>query len=185
MTKTLHLNHPVDIGSALTPPASNEVVNKHKTPRIPKPAPGMVIHYSYLWNSEAAEGKQEGLKDRPCVVIGMLPPKQEGAKPDVLVAAITHSKPMNASENARFIEIPVAEKKRLGMDDLPSYVCCSEVNRFEWPGSDLRLISHKNAYTYGLMDKAVFKQVKERALDIKGAMVPRDLNGTYAPENAA
>ena len=185
MAKTLHLKRHVDTRSIVAAPADNGPAIKRKTPRIPKPAPGMVIHYSYLWNREAVEGKQEGLKDRPCVVIGVLPPKQEGAKPDVLVAAITHSEPMNVAENARFIEIPTEEKKRLGMDDLPSYVCCSEVNRFEWPGSDLRLISSKNSYTYGLMDKAVFGQVRERVLDIKGAMVRRDLDEAFVPENAA
>lgn len=185
MAKTLHLDHHVDIKSIVASSADSGAAIERKTPRIPKPVSGMVIHYSYLWNREAAEGQQEGLKDRPCVVIGVLPPKQEGAKPDVLVAAITHSEPMNAVENARFIEIPTEEKKRLGMDDLPSYVCCSEVNRFEWPGSDLRLISSKNAYTYGLMDKAVFGQVKERALGIKGTMVRRDLDEAYVPQTAA
>ena len=35
----------------------------------PTPQAGLVIRYSYLWQSEAAAGREEGVKDRPCAVI--------------------------------------------------------------------------------------------------------------------
>ena len=180
---TLHLNTPIDKAEITDRPRSNEHIPAGEKIAVPKPAPGMVMRYSYLWHREAVDGKQEGTKDRPCVVIAVLPSEKEGSKPDVLVAPITHSEPMN-SQSQNFIEIPTDEKRRLGMDDLPSYICCAEVNRFEWPGGDLRLIANKNAYSYGLMDKAVFGQVKERVLDIRGPMVKRDLDAC-APESAA
>ena len=36
---------------------------------FPSPQPGLVIRYSYLWRREAAAGREEGVKDRPCAVI--------------------------------------------------------------------------------------------------------------------
>ena len=35
----------------------------------PVPRPGLVIRYSYLWESEAGAGREEGVKDRPCAII--------------------------------------------------------------------------------------------------------------------
>ena len=36
---------------------------------LPKPEPGLVICYAYLWHEEAEAGQEEGTKDRPCVVV--------------------------------------------------------------------------------------------------------------------
>jgi hypothetical protein len=33
--------------------------------KIPEPVPGLVIRYSYLWQSEFVSGRDEGSKDRP------------------------------------------------------------------------------------------------------------------------
>jgi hypothetical protein len=35
----------------------------------PTPTPGLVIRYSYLWRNEAAAGREEGVKDRPCAIV--------------------------------------------------------------------------------------------------------------------
>jgi hypothetical protein len=37
--------------------------------QVPTPEPGLVIRYSYLWHAEARDGKEEGSKDRRCVII--------------------------------------------------------------------------------------------------------------------
>ena len=36
---------------------------------LPKPRPGLVISYAYLWAGEYGRGAEEGLKDRPCAII--------------------------------------------------------------------------------------------------------------------
>jgi hypothetical protein len=36
---------------------------------LPRPQLGLVIRYSYLWLSEHREGREEGVKDRPCAVV--------------------------------------------------------------------------------------------------------------------
>ena len=35
---------------------------------IPTPEPGLVISYAYLWDHEAKAGRENGAKDRPCVI---------------------------------------------------------------------------------------------------------------------
>jgi len=36
---------------------------------LPTPRPGLVIRYSYLWAREHDQGREEGVKDRPCAVL--------------------------------------------------------------------------------------------------------------------
>jgi hypothetical protein len=95
---------------------------------IPEPRPGLVIHYAYLWFDEARRGREEGVKDRPCVIVHTL---NKDGRTFAYVAPITHS-PQPPESNA--VELPPATKQRLGLDDQPSWVVTSEVNRFEWPG---------------------------------------------------
>ena len=36
---------------------------------LPKPGNGLVVWYNYLWLREHREGREEGIKDRPCAII--------------------------------------------------------------------------------------------------------------------
>ena len=36
---------------------------------LPVPERGLVISYSYLWQSEYEQGREEGVKNRLCVII--------------------------------------------------------------------------------------------------------------------
>ena len=36
---------------------------------LPKPLPGLVVRYSYLWADDAAAGYDEGDKDRPAAIV--------------------------------------------------------------------------------------------------------------------
>ena len=99
----------------------------------PKPTPGQVIRYSYLWQRDADAGLEEGDKNRPCAIILVV--LREGNIPLVRVLPITHSRPRDA-EGA--IEIPPLTKQRLGLDDDQSWIILDEANDFTWPGPDLR-----------------------------------------------
>jgi len=70
---------------------------------VPLPAPelGLVISYAYLWSSEAEEGKEEGLKDRPCALV--LSARDEGGDSVVAVVPVTHTSPQRPEEA---VEIP-------------------------------------------------------------------------------
>jgi hypothetical protein len=55
----------------------------------------------------------------------------------VTVAAITHSLPARPQDAS---ELPMDVKRRLRLDAQRSWVVCSELDRFVWPGPDLRPI---------------------------------------------
>lgn len=106
----------------------SEIYSRDKFPA--RPAPGLVIRYPYLWHHEVQSGKiVGGLKNRACaVVLSYESIRQLPGKVIVDVAAITHSSPDEA------VEIPLAVKKRMGLDNEHSWIVTTEVNRFIWPG---------------------------------------------------
>lgn len=55
----------------------------------PDPEPGLVIRYAYLWRREAAMGREEGVKDRPCAIVAAVREETDGLR--VYVLPITHS----------------------------------------------------------------------------------------------
>jgi len=133
---------------------------------LPTPEPGLVIRYSYLWHRESIKGQLEGIKNRPCAIV--LATRYQQDKSLVSVVPITHTKPFNLDEA---IEIPRSTKKRLGLSDNPderSWIILSEINRFIWPGPDLRSItrSQTDVYDYGFLPPAFFDQLKTKLLKI-------------------
>ena len=91
-----------------------------------------MIRYSYLWLSEHREGREEGVKDRPCAVVLAL--VDADGETRVTVLPITHSSPTDLSTA---IELPPETKRRLGLDADRSWIVVSEGNEFVWPGPDL------------------------------------------------
>jgi len=128
---------------------------------LPRPEPGLVIRYSYLWLSEYREGREEGVKDRPCAVVLALVDAEGGTR--VTVLPITHSPPANASIA---IEVPPDTKKRLGLDADRSWIVVSEGNEFLWPGPDLRPLPGTDLSTigYGFLPPRLFTLVRDRFL---------------------
>jgi hypothetical protein len=125
---------------------------------LPVPEPGLVIGYSYLWRSDYERGQEEGTKDRPCVLV--LAVKDEEGEVIVTVVPVTHAPPERPDEA---VEIPQQTKRRLGLDSERSWIIASEVNRFAWPGPDLRPVSRAaDRFDYGVLPPSLFRQVKER-----------------------
>ncbi len=127
----------------------------------PTPTPGLVIRYSYLWRSEAAAGREEGVKDRLCAIV--LAVEVDNAGTVVYVLPITHSAPLDPDDA---IELPQATKRRLGLDSERSWIVVSEGNSFVWPGPDLRTLPGKDQQSaiYGVLPAAVFNATKTRFL---------------------
>jgi hypothetical protein len=98
---------------------------------IPTPEPGLVISYADLWSQEARSGREEGRKDRPCV-IALAIERQPDGETLVTVLPVTHRPP---DHEAAGVEIPPAVKRPLGLDDARSWVIVSEVDQFVWPGT--------------------------------------------------
>jgi hypothetical protein len=116
-----------------------------------------VIRYSYLWHDEYLAGREEGVKDRPCAIVISM--RDEEGDTVVLVAPVTHARPTDPIEA---IEIPRATKRRLGLDDDQSWIIVTELNRFVWPGPDLRPIGREypGRFAYGLLPETLFARVK-------------------------
>lgn len=142
--------------------------------RLPEPEPGLVIRYSYLWATEHDEGREEGIKDRPCALIAAVKTTGDG-KTRVLVVPITHSTPVSTEA----VEIPLPIKMRLELDPDRSWIILSEANEFIWPGPDLRPMPGDDIATvsYGYLPPRFFAVVRRRFLEIfrqgKARRVPR------------
>lgn len=133
---------------------------------LPDPHPGLVICYSYLWATEHGSGQEEGLKDRPCVIV--VARQVVAEKMLVTVVPITHAPPVEPQEA---VEIPPPIKARLGLDDLASWVILSEVNDFVWPGPDLRHVagSLPPRFHYGVLPPGFFRAIRDRLLALNAA----------------
>jgi len=141
---------------------------------IPKPEPGLVISYAYLWRHEHNRGQEEGRKNRPCVVI--LAVEDRHAAVRVTVAAITHTSP---HADTLALEVPVRVKQHLGLDDERSWIVLNEVNQFDWPGFDLRPVSGRSdKYDYGFIPPKLFAAARDKLLEAsasrKTKIIPRD-----------
>lgn len=104
-------------------------------------------------------GQEEGLKDRPSVVV--VAQILLNDRLQLLVAPVTHSPP---ARNDDAIEMPLAVKRHLGLDAERSWIATSELNRFIWPGPDIRLVKGKVGLSpyYGAIPAKLFVQVKEQ-----------------------
>lgn len=127
----------------------------------PEPRPGLVIRYSYLWHREAAGGREEARKDRPCAVILALQVQDEGTR--VFVLPITHTRPAGQHDA---VEIAAVVKARLGLDAERSWIVLDEFNEFIWPGPDLRFLPGKGpeSAVYGFLPPKLLRIVRDRFL---------------------
>ncbi|MCF8706997.1 hypothetical protein [Rhizorhapis sp. SPR117] len=128
---------------------------------LPKPVPGLVLRYAFLWSHEAAAGAEEGSKDRPCAVL--LTTTTRDGRDVVTVLPVTHTPP---EDEALAVEIPPSTKVRLGLDGERSWIILSEANRFSWPGPDLRPIAgdETGRVDYGLLSAALYDRVRTKWL---------------------
>jgi hypothetical protein len=116
----------------------------------------------------------QGVKDRPCAII-LVTADEEGEKL-VTVLPMTHAP---ASDPALAVEIPAATKRRLGLDEARSWVVLTEVNRFRWPGPDLRPVVPGDSATvaYGPLPYALFEEIREKFIatvrSVRAGIVPR------------
>jgi hypothetical protein len=129
---------------------------------LPRPEPGLVIRYAYLWASEAEAGRDEGGKDRPCAIIAGR--RMVGGLEIVTVVPLTHTPPHDANDA---IELPAPLKAHLGLDAERSWIIISETNDFVWPGPDLRPIPGQTgpkSHSYGILPPRFFSYVRNRIL---------------------
>ncbi len=132
---------------------------------------GFVIRHAYLWWDEARTGREEGRKDRPCVIVHMR--LNEHQELEIYICPVTHTPPEHPEKG---MEIPQGTKARLGLDDDRSWIITTEINRFIWPGPDIRSVPG-GGYSYGprpaAMTRDLVAQVKANAQDSSLLIVSR------------
>jgi hypothetical protein len=142
---------------------------------LPRPEPGLVIRYSYLWLREHREGREEGTNDRPCAII--LTARDEAGDIRVLVVLVTHSRPDNSDA---VVELPPGVKQHLGLDTERSWVILSESNLFDWPGPDLRRVGDQDdsSVAYGFLPPRLFAELRRRFLALEATARSRRVRRT-------
>jgi hypothetical protein len=152
-----------------------EVITRDALPK--RPHPGLLICYSYLWRREAQKKQIEGLKNRPCAVV--LSYENIPQFPDRIVVDVV---PVTHSPADDSVQIPVAVKRRIGLDDDHSWIVTTEVNRFFWPGYDIRRAREEwqpggPMWHWGFLPVDIFNKVREAVLRHKTenvlSIVPR------------
>jgi hypothetical protein len=128
---------------------------------IPTPEPGLVLNFAYLWHYEHQAGREEGRKDRPSVIVLCVRRENDDATL-VTVVPITHRAPVDP---ARAVELPLAVKRHLGLDDDRSWVMVDEGNEFVWPGYDLRKVSTSDRYDFGFLPPRLFDRIRRAFVD--------------------
>jgi hypothetical protein len=94
---------------------------------LPRPEPGLVIAYDYLWRHEHEAGRDYGCKIRPCAIVVAV--ENNSGATEVVMAPIMHLEPMPPSQD---IEIPSKVKQHLGLDHDRSWVILNDLNVFTW-----------------------------------------------------
>lgn len=84
----------------------------------------------------------------------------------LLVAPVTHAPPDSGTDA---IEIPRNVKKQLGLDPQRSWIVLTELNRFLWPGPDVRLAPGNEDPFYDALPDWLFLRVRDRILAHAGA----------------
>lgn len=133
---------------------------------IPPPRPGLVISYSFLWHEERRRGREEGVKNRPCVIV-LSAYRETDGKAMVRVVPVTHRPP---DDPAMAVELPAPVKQHLGLDEQRSWVMLDEMNVFAWPGFDLRPINRNaDRFDYGFLPPRLFSDLVDRLRKIWAA----------------
>jgi hypothetical protein len=125
------------------------------------PRLGEVIHYAYLWTGERDAGREDSAKDRPCAVA--VTALEDNGETIVFVLPITSRRPALASDG---MEISPATRERLGLQREPCWVLLTEVNRFVWPGPNLRPVERPvgRFYSYELLPRGQFIRIRDAVL---------------------
>jgi hypothetical protein len=126
---------------------------------LPRPEPGLVFRYDYLWLDDTASARSSG-KERPACLVAAL---DDEAVPNlVVILPITHSRPRGGTQG---VAIPPAVAARLGLDEGGSWIVVSEANVDLWPNAGIAPVPGKRgACAYGFLPPSLFETVKSRFL---------------------
>ena len=132
---------------------------------LPKPEPGLVLSYGYLWKWQDERGDDTGEKDRPCVIV--LSTQNNDGDTVVLVVPVTSMRPR---PDRRSVEIPAKVQAHLGLEGEQCWVITDEVNKFTWPGPDLSQIpGQPGKFHYGFIPPKLYVKIIDDCKNIAKA----------------
>lgn len=117
---------------------------------------GHVLQYVYLFLSEAEIGRDEGVKERPVVVIDI----DYAAKRVAILAVTTKGE---GRRNA--LPIPADVAAAAGLDP-GSFVVTDEYNTFRWLGYDIRPVG--DGWIRGRLTPGFTRSIRAKAHDATG-----------------
>ena len=123
------------------------------------PDVGLVIRHIYLWRDEQKRGQIEGRKARPCLIIHTR--LNEYGETDVYICPITHTQPEKSNQS---IELPLATKQRLNLDNQRSWIITNEVNHFKWKGPDVRK-TQAGEFAHGYLPHRLIRTTINQVID--------------------
>lgn len=78
----------------------------------------------------------------------------------LFVAPVTHGEP----KRGEGVEIPPPVKRYLRLDRERSWIITTELNRFDWPGPDVRIVPERDDPLYGAIPAKLFEEVRSSIL---------------------
>jgi hypothetical protein len=128
---------------------------------LPKPEPGLVIRYDYLWLREQDAGRSAA-KERPACIVATI---DDAVDPRlVLMLPITHSPPRGETVG---VEIPATVARSLGLSDERSWTVISEANVDHWPNPGLAPVPKRHgAFAYSYLPPDLFETIRSRFLSL-------------------
>ena len=134
---------------------------------LPKPQPGLVLRYDYLWLQSSKAGREDGDKERPATIVVSVQ-TDDAATARIIVLPITHSEP---DPQTTALEIPSDVCRKAGLDSSRSWVVLSEFNVFNWPGFDVAIIPRTDPPTiaYGHLTSGFLAKLQRAFLDLDSA----------------
>ena len=128
------------------------------------PQPADVLRYLYLWRHEQRDGREDGTKVRPVLVMSA---RQTEAGHVILVAPIT----TRDYAPAHSVVVPLRVCAHLGLDNR-SKIIATEVNRFIWVGPDV-VPGRDGSPFIGAAPAALHDLVRKRMLTARLQIVAR------------
>ncbi len=119
---------------------------------FPKPRPGLVIGYDFLFREQADAGRENASKPHPAAIILIA---LQDVQIRVSLVAISHAPP--SPKDAAFrLKLTPAECREMGLDAHDHWINLRDINAFDWPGYDLVRSAPGGTFVYGAMSKGTF-----------------------------
>jgi hypothetical protein len=119
---------------------------------FPKPRPGLVVGYDFLFRDQADAGMENASKPHPTAIILVA---HQDVQIRVSLVAISHAPPSPSDAPFR-LKLTSAECREMGLDAKDHWINLRDINAFDWPGYDLVRSAPGGAFVYGAMSKGTF-----------------------------